>query len=40
MMPKIECLECEGTGLVECDCCGTAEAQECDECGGSGEVEE
>lgn len=34
-----QCKSCEGTGLVECDKCGTEEALGCLECDGTGEVD-
>lgn len=33
-----DCVDCEGTGSTECDCCG--HENECDECAGSGESHE
>ena len=35
-----QCPECNGVGMVDCDQCGTAEAETCDNCGGSGEVDD
>lgn len=32
-----ECEQCEGSGLIKCDCCGSF--QDCNNCNGTGELE-
>jgi len=34
----IECEDCDGTGFIECDCCGNE--RECGFCEGEGKIEE
>lgn len=33
------CEDCGGSGMLDCEYCGTREATECDACDGTGEIE-
>lgn len=36
----MECPKCSGSGLMDCEECGTPESVTCDNCDGEGEVED